>query len=283
MTRFKFFVFIFAAFLILGKITSGGRAQSFDPGWSNPELLFAAPEGQKSNELWVLSDQANRLYLWWPLFEIDEAGNPASLESTLHSQRINEAWRSPNDILVWPEGGRLTSVVIDQSGMLHAFSATDCLSYTEARFDQAMSAHGWAGRTCLDETGLANPSVALGIDGQIFVVYTALGNHSLKIIHSENDGKTWSSFSTVQENPDDFFLDPIIAVDSIGRIHLVWSLGEAPDAYPPLGVFYSRSDDGGQNWTAPLQLGGMDEGQPAIAVFKDKVHVLWNGDASKGG
>ncbi|UCD99580.1 MAG: hypothetical protein JSV42_02300, partial [Chloroflexota bacterium] len=51
----------------------------------------------------------------------------------------------------------------------------------------------------------------------------------------------------------------------------------------PLGVFYSRSDDGGQNWTAPLQLGGMDEGQPAIDVFKDEVHVLWNGDASKGG
>jgi len=77
--------------------------------------------------------------------------------------------------------------------------------------------------------------------------------------------------------------DPMMAIDREGRLHVVWSVGSAPDAYPPIGVFYSRSDSEGVSWTAPIQLGGIDEGQPAIAVNNDEVHVLWNGDVARKG
>jgi hypothetical protein len=93
--------------------------------------------------------------------------------------------------MVWPDAGRLTSVVIDQVGLLHAFSATDCVSYVKAQHDQAMSAHAWGNRICLDQTGLANPTVVQSADGTNYVLYAALNNHSFRLIHSKDGGATW--------------------------------------------------------------------------------------------
>lgn len=260
-------------------------AQGFITDWSNPEVLFSTPEGQKSNELWVLSDKADNLYLWWPIFDVETEEEPleSSKGRTLHTQMTGGEWRSPIDVMVWPDAGRLTSAIIDQEGTLHAFSGTDCLSYLSARHDEAMSARGWGERSCLDKSGLSNTSVVMAKDGTIYVMYVAVGNHSLRLIHSKDGGRTWSSYITVEEDPVQFLLDPMMEIDDLGRLHAVWYVGQAPDAYPPVGVFYSRSDNDGVTWSVPVQLGGMDEGQPAIAVHNDDVHVLWNGDASKRG
>jgi hypothetical protein len=103
------------------------------------------------------------------------------------------------------------------------------------------------------------------------------------LIQSNDGGSTWSAYKTVLEIQDNFLLGPMLAVDQKDRLHLVWSIGQAPDAYPPIGVYYSRSDDGGESWIPPVQLGGRDEGEPAIVVNDDEVHVLWNGDVDKSG
>jgi hypothetical protein len=283
--KIKFVVTVISILIILDTFPIFVNAQGFIVDWSNPEVLFSAPEGQKSNELWVLGDQEDTLYLWWPFFDLETEEEPinGSIGRTLHTQRIDEEWRSPMDVMLWPDAGRLTSVVIDQAGILHAFSATDCLSYLNARHDEAMSARAWGERSCLDQAGLSNPSIVQAQDGTIYVLYSAIGNHSFRLIHSKDGGATWSSYITVEERLDNFLQDPMMAIDNEGRIHVVWSVGQAPDGYPPVGIYYSRSDNKGESWTVPIQLGGVDEGQPAIAVYNDDVHVLWNGDATKRG
>ena len=271
--------------IILGVAPKASNAQGFIVDWSNPEVLFSFPEDQKSNQLWVLKNQEDTVYLWWPITNVEGEGEAAdnSKSRTLHTQMINGEWRSPMDVMMWPDAGRLTSVVIDPEGILHGFSGTDCVSYVNAQHDEAMSARAWQERICLDQTGLANPAVGRAPDGTIYVLYAALENHSLRLIHSKDGGETWSSYITVEENLENFVRYPAMAVDDQGRIHAVWSISQAPDGYPPLGIYYSRSNNGGLNWTAPVQLGGMDEGEPAIAVYNDDVHVLWNGDADKRG
>jgi hypothetical protein len=260
-------------------------AQVSNNEWSEPKLIFSTAQGQKTNELWVLSDRAGILYAWWPLIEIlsDGVDGDDSETRTLHTQMIDRRWLSPMDVMVWPDAGRLTSVIIDSFGKLYAFSATDCLSYVTAENEKAISARSWGKRICLDNTGLANPSVVQTTNGVIFVAYVAPGNQAFRLIQSQDGGVTWSANSTITEINEDFLLDPALSLDQKGRLHLVWSVGQAPNAYPPIGVFYSRSNDGGISWTVPIKLGGEDEGQPAIAVNNDEVHVLWNGDASKRG
>jgi hypothetical protein len=279
-------VIIGISMLIMLSIASAiVKAQEFIFDWSNPEVIFSTPRGQKSNELWVLADLEDILYMWWPVFDIDTEKDTAknSLKWTLHTQMIDGKWRSPLDVLVWPDAGRLTSVIVDNSGLLHGFSATDCVSYVNAQRDESMSAHAWGDSVCLDQTGLTNPSVVQDQDGTIYVMYAAIGNQSLRLVKSNNGAATWSPYITVVEDDNNFLLDPMMAIDDAGSLHVVWSVGLAPDAYPPVGVFYSRSDDEGESWTVPVQLGGLDEGQPAIAVHEDDVHVVWNGDAVKRG
>jgi len=260
-------------------------AQDFSNEWTAPELLYLVTDGQRSNYLSILSDQAEKLYTWWMTFNAypEEPTADQIKSMTFHTQNLGGNWRSPTDVMISPDAGRMAAVVIDSDGLLHAFFATHCLNYATAKHDQAMSARSWNIVGCLDKVGNAYPSAVQTPDGTIFVVYAALENHSYRLIHSQDGGSSWSAYRTVLEIEDNFLLDPMMAADQMGRLHLVWSVGQAPDGYPPMGVYYSRSDNEGISWTAPIQLGGLDEGQPAIAVFNDDVHVLWNGDAEKRG
>jgi hypothetical protein len=283
--RLKIILVIFIVFWGIIQCFVVVNAQDSTGDWTEAEPLYFVTDGLRSNYLSILTDQADKVYTWWMTFNaFTEAPTVDQIKSsTFHAQNIGGNWRSPTDVLISPDAGRMASVVIDSGGLLHAFFSTHCLNYVTAQHEQAMSARGWNNIGCLDKIGNAYPSAVNTVDGKLFVVYAAPGNHSYRLIHSQDGGSSWSAYRTVLEIQDNFLLDPMIAVDQKGRLHLVWSVGQAPDGYPPIGVFYSRSDNGGSNWTAPIQLGGLDEGEPAVAVFEDDVHVLWNGDAEKRG
>ncbi len=57
-----------------------------------------------------------------------------------------------------------------------------------------------------------------------------------------------------------------------------------PNGWPPTGVYYANSLDGGQNWSRPLQLGGESQGWANIvASGETDVHVVWNGSPPAAG
>jgi hypothetical protein len=67
-------------------------------------------------------------------------------------------------------------------------------------------------------------------------------------------------------------------------MHVVWTEFYYPESWPPHGVFYSRSIDGGSTWSVPkvMAQGGFD--QININVVDDNnIHVVWNGAAGTGG
>ncbi|MFO7630883.1 MAG: sialidase family protein [Caldilinea sp.] len=281
-----------AGFLIF---LSSVRAHAQDHGdtWSSPEELFREDPGQYTNELWLLRDRADSLYLWWPVFLADTVGmTPADIQSTssvFHTEWQNGPWQEPRDVLTWPKAGfLLTSAVIDDQGTIHAFSPTDCLSYSSVPHDQAMNARSWSERTCVDSMGSSNVAVAIDDSDVIYLAYAAPQTRAMRVAVSVDGGVQWSTsdVATTQDyygSPDGYFTSPDLAIDQNERLHLVWSPVAPPDGTPYLGVLYSRSDDGGLTWTPPVQLGQEHEGQAAIAVHEDEVHVLWNGDASKRG
>lgn len=271
----------------------GAQAQVSNETWSPPQELFREKPGEYTNELWLLRDPADSLYLWWPVFPEDTNGMTPneiqSASSVFHTEWQDGRWQEPRDILIWPKTGlNLTSAVIDSHGIVHAFSPTDCLSYTSAPHDQAMNPGSWSEQTCVDFMGSSNIAVALDDDDVLYLAYAAPSSQAIRVAASTNGGLRWTTkdVATTQnyDGPSDgYFTAPDLSIDERGRLHLVWSPASPPAGYPLLGVLYSRSDDGGQTWTTPVQLGQEREGQPAIAVHGDEVHVLWNGDAAKRG
>ena len=80
---------------MLGIIPAVANAQGFFFDWSNPEVIFSTPKGQKTNELWVLADLENILYTWWPVFDVDTEKDTSKISSkwTLHTQMIGGSVR----------------------------------------------------------------------------------------------------------------------------------------------------------------------------------------------
>jgi hypothetical protein len=75
-----------------------------------------------------------------------------------------------------------------------------------------------------------------------------------------------------------------IAAGPDGSLHVVWSEYQLPGGWPPLGLYYARSTDGGQLWTAPLRFAGGEYNQPNVLTGPDgQVYLAWTGAAGTGG
>jgi hypothetical protein len=122
--------------------------------------------------------------------------------------------------------------------------------------------------------------VTEGQDGQLQLVYIGPKGQVLYTHYSPATGQ-WSHPEYVFEGRESIIAaDGRIAVDPPGRIHVVWSEYQAPEFYPPTGIYYAQSTDGGDTWTPPLELAGQGHVEPEIAVIgNDQVHVAWNGSA----
>lgn len=281
-------------YVVFTSFSSGAAAeQSAEPSWRAPEGVFTELAGEYTNELWMLRDPADMLYLWWPVFPAEgDYLSPQQIRSqsaVFHTVWHNGVWQKPRDILVWPNAGNnLLAAVMDSQGVIHAFSKTDCLSYTSVKHTLSMDPKAWNERRCVDSMGVSNIAVAVDPNDRIYLAYAAEDTQAIRVAISENYGMDWESHEVATimqyEGPTDgYFTDPDLFVDQQKRIHVVWSPATPPDGYPLLGTLYARSDDGGYTWTPPIQLGHAREGQPTLAVHQNDVHVLWNGDASNPG
>ncbi len=95
---------------------------------------------------------------------------------------------------------------------------------------------------------------------------------------SADDGATWSEAVRLDET---LFHSGMasIAVDALGRLHAAWHARAS--AEEKLAIYYSRSDDSGQSWKAPVCISySVDENDQlyaAIAVDPaNNPHVVWN-------
>jgi hypothetical protein len=77
--------------------------------------------------------------------------------------------------------------------------------------------------------------------------------------------------------------DPIGSVNPYSRLHLVWS-EHLPDQVAPGEIYYSYSEDGGFQWSSPLNLSNTPataSDYPSVAVDgTDVVHVVWQEHAA---
>jgi hypothetical protein len=118
-------------------------------------------------------------------------------------------------------------------------------------------------------------------DGALHLLYHNVLESQRFIYHksSLDGGVTWSAAVLVGESLYHSGM-PSLAVDGLGRLHAAWHArpGSAADL---LGIYYSRSDDNGASWSAPVRLSSADEEHDmlyaSIAVDPDNnPHVVWN-------
>ena len=122
------------------------------------------------------------------------------------------------------------------------------------------------------------PEIAVDSNGAINIAWedSGPGVKSIMFSRSIDEGKTFSTPLKVSKG-EGAATEAHIASDSAGRLSVVWvqESGEEKQAY------YSRSTDGGQTFSDPINLSdkaGASISKPLIATFQDTVYVAYQNE-----
>ncbi len=265
--------------LILGLFSTTSflaAAQSSPFDWSYPQRIT---QGQDQiSEPFLVADQSGLLHLFWSPYSSD-------FQSLYYSQSDGKSWSEPVDIF---SESRISgpSAVVDSKGIIHLIWGDGlAIYYSQAPVDQATSARSWMPSITI-ASGFSHARILVDDQDRLYVVFPGLASTGPEMITSEDSGLTWSGETAISyTNSLDAAADYVqAAMSSNGKIHVVWTEYQLPQAWPPLGLYYSNSDDGGVTWSRAQQLASGNYNQINLATFGDQViHVAWNGAAGTGG
>lgn len=266
---------LFGAYPVLAAQTS-----PFD--WSYPTRILKRQE--LTSEPVLVADQSGLVHLFWSPFS-------TGTQTLFYAQWDGNAWSEPLDIyndtqILGP------SAVVDSQGIIHlVWSDGNTVYYSQAEAADALSANNWSEPMALTygfqhSQILLDPSEESSRKDRLYLVYPRLASSGPAMITSNDGGYTWSQEMPISlTNSASTGADYVnAAISPDGTVHVVWTEYRLPQGWPPTGLYYSHSNDGGETWSRPLQLAGENYNQINVAVFGDNVvHAAWNGIAGTGG
>lgn len=158
--------------------------------------------------------------------------------------------------------------------------------YSRASLDEAVTADGWFPPISLSPAGAAWPQIGQDGRGRTYILYVLPLNEErgLYLLRSKEGGEGWSEAVQVFDGAAsgwEMVDHPSLAVSLDGTIHAAWVQGSLPGFGSTSGIYYARSQDGGQTWTAPLILAGPGCDWPRLALSGGQVHLLYAGVAAE--
>ncbi len=258
--------------------------------WPPPVPIFEVTE---EAALWtpaIVADSTGRIHAFWTYQPADRPDLHGG-EFIYYARREDDRWSEPNAVLSSPEGRSaiLPVVGIDLRGMLHLLwtgnspGGARYVYYSRAYAGDATSTWDWTGPSLLIPQAASFPSLTIDDAGNLHVICAS--ERALLYVASSDGGETWSLPVEIAEIiPNDWGNYSSVVVDSQGRIHVAWTDGDS-QARPLFGrIFYSRSEDEGQLWTAPILFA--EDGvynQPTLTIQGETIHLVWNGSGATGG
>jgi hypothetical protein len=123
--------------------------------------------------------------------------------------------------------------------------------------------------------GSVSPQFALDAAGNISVVWEddILSSSDISFSHSQDHGATFSAPKSLSHNVGNSN-SAMIAVDLSGNINLVWE-NDSPGNFD---IFYTRSTDGGQNFSALMNLSNSPGTSRTAQIATDlggNINVVW--------
>ena len=175
-----------------------------------------------------------------------------------NSQQYSATERN-NARLVARDGDGVLHVVYYDNGIIHAYSSD--------------GAQTWSIPFRITDIG-RNPSIAVGDDDGLNLVYKRGGTTAYEIVHRVYGG-TWSEEVIVYNSPGVPVSRPSLATDSSGDLHCVWQRS-GYSSTPNAEIWYSKRTSRG--WGGAVNLSntyGASEYPTLVIGADDKVHVFW--------
>ena len=263
-------------------------AQGAATQWSTPRLVSQS-EGVLAGGVGIvlLSDGLGRLHLVYThqVDDFDRGAIEYSLWDGTH-------WSVPVDVLVDPDGASpmFFRATLDADQFIHLIwlGANRQLWHSSVQTSQAHSARDWMPPSPIGRA-LSGPDIVAGPDGRLWIAYAdAQSPGSIKLIWSTDVGDTWEGDVAAVGNisPNRAAGSVRLALGSDGTVHMVWTEYKSPEGWPPHGVYYARSEDDGETWTAPSAIMESETyiyAEISVMAVDDQVHLVWRRSGGNGG
>jgi len=276
--RYVVITVVFALLCFLPHGITLGAARSSGRPWSDPVRLDI--EGGTSPV--AVSDERAVVHVFWG----SASGSPSGSSAVFYSQLRGDSWSQPIDILAAPNGEwvQVFQAVIDHQGWIHLIVESGGAFYTTAHVTETDSALNWA-RPVQLSWSQTTPDLVLDTQDNLHLIYTGDPRRDPLVYHrlSSDHGISWSPPDIVAlPQPDAYPINVRMTVDAQDKLHAIWC--ESVAIFPPSGVYYAQSTDGGQTWTPPLEIaaGGYSWGSVGIDG-KNNVHLFWTGTGAWAG
>ncbi len=240
---------------------AGGLGQA----WSQP-LQLSFSQNKSSWFPDTIADASGLLHVTW------SGGEEGYNVVYYRSMRSDGAWASATDVFAQDAASLGVDAVtrpmlaMDKQGYLHMTNRVVNIFHSMAPAAQAGDVHAWAKPGIIDNQSPEEryfSNLAIDEQGVIHIVFSenvpkpdCLECTHLFYRQSKDQGQTWSpSIDISQINTG--VAKPTILVDANGVLHVVWESGPGGlqgQVREPTTVYYSKSSDGGENWSEPLNM-----------------------------
>lgn len=207
--------------------------------------------------------------------------------SLWHAALMDGRWSTPQPVyrgagIGW-EPGQVSPLRIDGSGSLHlALSVSDGSGVSRILHLRGYGS-GWSHSIIPIHSPPAYVDMDVDAAGGGALVYAlayrdSLGWHTNTILvrRTDDGGRTWGDAIRVSLPEQGPGYDPRLARGRGDTLHLLWTQSESANANATIGLWHTRSADGGASWTAPVRspLTGMTHQMQAVADSCGGVHVV---------
>ncbi len=182
--------------------------------WSPEQRLTNKLDGHSRNPN-LVADAWGNLHLVW---DDSRYGNP----EICYMKYNGVDWETPVRLTVQSAVSEKPCVTVDTYGNVHVVWS-DYRDGAEL-YHKIYDGTSWSGDervTWTDDFATA-PSIAADADGNLHLVWAGVGGSKAQIHYKMYDGSNWDIYDQALTQIMGFALCPSIAVDSSGRIHVVW-------------------------------------------------------------
>ena len=258
-----------------------------EPIWSRPITISTPPEDVLDPVL--IAGPDDLLHAMW-----SQAGAGATASSDFahinYARWFEQNWSRPGEVLASAEGNAWNpDVILDPVGRMFAvWNDGDAgqIKFAWAGASQAYRSSDWKAAVELPSPVAigSHPDIESIAQDTLVVAYAVPLNEArgIYLTISEDAGNIWSEpiqvFNAAEQGWD--MIDrPELTITSDGSFHILFTRYTLPGGRGPLGLYYTRSQDGGLTWLpAETVAEGHIHWSQILASGDDVLHRIWQID-----
>jgi hypothetical protein len=250
--------------------------------WSTPSIVYSSQSIIPAVK--IISDEDTYVHaLWNQLAHPSDVG----IKSIFYARWNEGIWTQPIQITS-NSSGLLDSIPVVIDSRKRILTAWNDYKAGNPKFrwvsaERAIQASDWSLPTHLTESELIvnSADISLAEDRTIYLTYSIPLNEKrgIHLTTSQDGGQTWSEPVVLFDGVSfgwDMVNNPRIRHSSQNDVNLLWTTHPVPGFDGPISLYYARSQDGGVNWSTPVQISeGMIEDGQYVHLGEGKLGRLW--------